>query len=433
MTPRRRRLRVRRFEWDGSDPGAQAAAIRKLVPSLAEVTENVAAIVADVGKRGDRAIRELTALHDGVDSPPKQPRVDPSEIERAAGELDGEVREALEVAARNVRLVAEGMADGRRDVIELPEGHAVLSQQLPVRAAGVYAPGGRAAYPSSVLMGCVPARVAGVPRVAVASPPGPDGTVNPAVLAACAVAGADEVYAMGGAQAIAAFALGTPSVAPVDVVAGPGSRFVQEAKRQLSAVVGTDAIAGPTELMVIFDRPDDLEWIALDLCAQAEHGDDGLLVAVAPDSALLDDLAERFAALRRERPSVLSPPLALVEAPNVRAAGELADAIAPEHLELICADAAMMAQFIGSAGAVFVGAASGAAFGDYVAGSNPVLPTGGAARFAGPLAPDTFRKRTTVVHLDPDSASALADPLDTIARAEGFPVHGESARARAER
>ena len=433
MTPRRKRLRIRRFGWDGTRPDVQAAAIRKLAAPLAEVTAEVSSIIADVGKRGDKAVRELTALHDAVERPPKRLRVDPSEVKRAGDELDDDVREALELAARNIRLVAESKLDKRREVVELPEGHAVMSQQLPVRAAGVYAPGGRAAYPSSVLMCCVPARVAGVPRIAVASPPGPDGAVHPAVLAACAVAGADEVYAMGGAQAIAAFALGTASVPRVDVVAGPGNRYVQEAKRQLSAIVGTDAVAGPTELMVIFDRDEDLEWIALDLCAQAEHGDDGLLVAAAPGSELLDALAERFTALRRERPSVLSSPLALVEAPDVRAAGELADAIAPEHLELICSDAAMMAQFIGSAGSVFVGPFSGAAFGDYVAGSDHVLPTGGAARFTGPLGPETFRKRTTIVHLDADSAAALADPLDALARSEGFPVHGESARARARR
>jgi histidinol dehydrogenase len=433
MTPRRKRLRIRRFEWDGADAGAQAAAIRKLAPTLAEVTEDVAAIIADVGKRGDKAVRELTALHDAVDRAPKALRVDPIDTERATAALDEGVSQALEVCARNIRLVAEAKLDRRREVVELPEGQSVMSQQLPVRAAGVYAPGGRAAYPSSVLMCVVPARVAGVPRVAVASPPGPDGTVNAGVLAACAVAGADEVYAMGGAQAVAAFALGTASVPRVDVVAGPGNRYVQEAKRQLAPVVGTDAVAGPTELMVIFDREQDLEWVALDLCAQAEHGDDGLLVAAAPDPGLLDALAERFGALRRERPSVMSPALALVETPDVRAAGELADAIAPEHLELICDDAAMMAQFIGSAGCVFVGASSGAAFGDYIAGSNHVLPTGGAARFAGPLGPETFRKRTTIVHLDEDSAAALSTPLDALARAEGFPVHGESARARVRR
>jgi histidinol dehydrogenase len=433
VTPRRKRQKVRRLEWNGSDPAAQAAAIRKLAPPLAEVADEVAAIVADVGRRGDKAVLELTARHDAVELPPEELRVDPSEVERAGEALEREVREALELAARNIRLVAESRLEVRRDVVELPEGHSVMSQQLPVRAAGLYAPGGRAAYPSSVLMCCVPARVAGVPRVAVASPPQPDGTVNSTVLAACDVAGADEVYAMGGAQAIAALALGTASVAPVDVVAGPGNRYVQEAKRRLSDVVGTDAIAGPTELMVIFDREQDLEWVALDLCAQAEHGDDGLLVAAAPDSGLLDALSERFAALRRERSSVMSPALALVEVPDVRAGGELADAIAPEHLELVCADAAMMAQFIGSAGSVFVGRCSGAAFGDYVAGSNHVLPTGAAARFAGPLGPETFRKRTTIVHMEDHSATALAGPLDALARAEGFPVHGESARARSER
>ena len=173
-----------------------------------------------------------------------------------------------------------------------------------MRAAGVYAPGGKAAYPSSVLMCCVPARVAGVGRVAVASPPGADGTVSAPVLAAAKLAGVDEVYAIGGAQAIAALALGTETVPRVDVIAGPGSRYVQEAKLQLGAEVGIDGIAGPTELVVVFDREDELEWAALDLCAQAEHGDDGLLVAIAPRAELLDRLAERVAELAAERPSV---------------------------------------------------------------------------------------------------------------------------------
>jgi histidinol dehydrogenase len=433
MTPRRRRLRVRRFEWDGSNPDRQAAAIRKLAPPLAEVADEVASIVADVAKRGDRAVLELTARHDATEAPPKRLRVDPAHVESAAAGLDDSLREALALAARNVRVVCEARLDDRPEVTELPEGHTVMTQEIPVRAAGVYAPGGLAAYPSSVLMCCVPARVARVPRIAVASPPGPDGTVSRAVLAACAVAEVDEVYAMGGAQAIAALALGTRSVPRVDVVAGPGNRYVQEAKRQLAGVVGTDAVAGPTELMVIFDREYELEWIALDLCAQAEHGDDGLLVAAAPESALLDALAERFAELRAERPSVRTPVLALVQAPNVRAAAELAEAIAPEHLQLICRDDAMMAPFIGSAGCVFVGPHSGTAFGDYAAGSNHVLPTGGAGRFAGPLDPETFRRRTAVVRLDDTAADALAPHVAALAEAEGFPVHGESARARMRR
>jgi histidinol dehydrogenase len=430
MTPRRRKPKIRRFDWDGTDPARQASALRKLAPALGEVGEEVASIVADVRKRGDKAVRELTARHDAVESPPKRLRVEPAEIESAPAGLDDPVREALELAARNIRLVAQAKLDDRPQVVELPEGHTVMLHEVPVRSAGIYAPGGRAPYPSSVLMCCVPARVAGVPRVAVASPPGPDGNVSAAVLGACAIAGVDEVYAMGGAQAVAALALGTRSVPRVDVVAGPGNRYVQEAKLQLGAVVGRDAIAGPTELMVIFDRADELDWVALDLCAQAEHGDDGLLMAAAPDPDLLDMLEKRFSELAIERPSVQRPALALVAVPDVRAAAELAEAVGPEHLELICRDAAMMAPFIGSAGCVFVGAQSGTAFGDYVAGSNHVLPTGGAGRFAGPLGPETFRRRTTVVRLDEASATTLAPRADALAGAEGFPVHGESARAR---
>jgi histidinol dehydrogenase len=433
MTPRRRKPKIRRFDWDGSDPARQASALRKLAPTLREVGEEVASIVADVRKRGDKAVRELTARLDAVDSPPKRLRVKQAEIESATAGLDDAVREAFELAARNIRLVAEAKLDNRPQVVELPEGHTVMLHEVPVRSAGVYAPGGRAAYPSSVLMGCVPARVAGVPRVAVASPPGPDGHMSAAVLGACAIAEVDEVYAMGGAQAVAALALGTRSVPRVDVVAGPGNRYVQEAKLQLGAVVGTDAIAGPTELMVIFDRANELDWVAVDLCAQAEHGDDGLLIAAAPDAGLLDALEKRFAELASERPSVHRPPLALVAVPDVRAGADLAEAVGPEHLELICRDAAMMAPFIGSAGCVFVGPQSGTAFGDYVAGSNHVLPTGGAGRFAGPLGPETFRRRTMVVRLDEASATALAPRVDALAGAEGFPVHGESARARAER
>jgi histidinol dehydrogenase len=217
----------------------------------------------------------------------------------------------------------------------------------------------------------------------------------------------------------------------VDVIAGPGSRYVQEAKVQLGAEVGTDEIAGPTELVVCFDREEELDWVALDLCAQAEHGDDGLLVAIAPRAELLDRLAERVEALAAERPSVQDPPLALATAPDSRTAVALAEALAPEHLELMTKDASLLAPWIGSAGAVFVGAHGGAAFGDYAAGSSHVLPTGGAARFSGPLGPGTFRSRTVLVHIDEEASAALAPQVDTIARAEGFPVHGESARARA--
>jgi histidinol dehydrogenase len=424
-------MKVTHFDWDGSDAELIASEIRDLVPPLEEVSEAVRAIVDDVRARGDEAVLELTARHDATETPPESLRVDPDEVERAGAELDVDLRGALVLAARNIRIVAEAELRYESETVELPQGQTVLVRNVAVRAAGVYAPGGRAVYPSSVLMCCVPARVAGVGRVAVASPPGPDGRLSPAVLGACAVAGADEVYAMGGAQAIAAFALGTESVPRVDVVAGPGSRYVQEAKVQLGAEVGTDQIAGPTELVVCFDREDELDWVALDLCAQAEHGDDGLLAAIAPRAELLDALAERIHALASERPSVQDAPLALVSAPDTRTSASLAEALAPEHLELMTVDASMLAPWIGSAGAIFVGPHGGAAFGDYAAGSSHVLPTGGAARFGGPLGPDTFRCRTALVHLDGESAAALAPHVDEIARAEGFPVHGESARARA--
>jgi histidinol dehydrogenase len=424
-------VRVARFEWDGAEPDLMASEIRDLVPPLDEVADAVREIIRDVRARGDEAVLELTALHDATDAAPEGLRVDPAEVERAAADLDEELRTALATAAHNIRIVSEAEAHQEFEVVELPQGHTVQVRTAAARAAGVYAPGGRAVYPSSVLMCCVPARVAGVGRIAVASPPGPDGRVSPAVLAACAIAEADEVYAMGGAQAIAAFALGTESVPRVDVVAGPGSRYVQEAKLQLGAEVGTDGIAGPTELVVCFDREDELEWAALDLCAQAEHGEDGLLVAIATGGQLLDALAERIEAIASERESVRDAPLALATAPDTRTAAALAEALAPEHLELMTKDASLLAPWIGSAGSIFVGPHGGAAFGDYAAGSSHVLPTGGAARFSGPLGPDTFRSRTALVHLDGESAAALAPHVEAIARAEGFPVHGESARARA--
>jgi len=426
-------MRVSRFTWDGTAAELLASEIRDLVPPLAEVSADVAAIVADVRGRGDEAVLELTARHDATEAAPESLRVDPAEVTAALASLDHEVREGLGLAARNIRLVAESQLDPAVENLELPEGHSVMGRRVPVRAAGVYAPGGKAAYPSSVLMCCLPARVAGVDRIVVTSPPGADGRVNAAVLAACEIAEVAEVYAIGGAQAIAALALGTESVPRVDVVAGPGNRYVQEAKLQLGAEVGIDSIAGPTELVVVFDRDEEIDLVAIDLCAQAEHGDDGLVVAIAPGVELLDRLAARIAELAAQRPSVGDPALALVSAPDARIAVELADALAPEHLELMTADASMMAPFLGSVGCVFVGPQSGAAFGDYVAGSNHVLPTGGAARFAGALGPDTFLRRTTVVHLDSEAAAELAPRLDAVARAEGFPVHGESARARLER
>jgi histidinol dehydrogenase len=424
-------VRIERVEWDGADAPALAARLRSLAPPLGEMTADAGRIVERVREGGDAAVREIA--EELGEEAPEALRVDPEAVEAAPGLLEPDARDALRLAARNVEAVARAELEVRMRpaAIELPEGHAVEVREEAVAAAGIYAPGGRAAYPSSVLMGCIPARVAGVVRVAVASPPGAARRPNAAVLAACAIAGVDEVYAIGGAQAIAAFAFGTESIGRVDVVAGPGNRYVTEAKRIVSAAVGIDGVAGPSELMVVADGTANPDWFALDLCAQAEHGEDSPLIVASPDRALLDRIEELVDELAADRPTVAEAPLALVATTGLERALTLADAVAPEHLELSFEGADANAARARVAGCVFIGSGGATAFGDYVAGSNHVLPTGGAARFGGPLGPGTFKRRTSVVTLPRTAARALAPYAAALARTEGFPVHGESAEARA--
>src|SRR4051812_41447459 len=322
-------MKIERLDWDGTDARGLAARLRSLAPRQEEVAEVVAEIVSSVRDRGDEAMREI-AERLGEEAPESW-RVDPDAIAAAPGLLDPEGRGAMRVAAKNIATVARAEMEvlQRPAAIELPEGQAVEVRSDPVLAAGVYAPGGRAAYPSSVLMCCIPAKVAGVTRVAVASPAGARGRPSAAVLAACAAARVDEVYAIGGAQAIAAFAYGTETIDPVDLIAGPGNRYVAEAKRQVSGVVGIDSIAGPSELMVVADGTAVPEWIALDLCAQAEHGDDGLLAVASPDVALLDRLEGLVGGLAGEKPSGAPGPLALVAPTRIQAAPALAHTGAP--------------------------------------------------------------------------------------------------------
>ena len=413
-------MRAKRFTLESANP----AEIRALAERPADVGSTVAAILADVRERGDEAVRELTRRYDGEVA---DLRVTPEELDAALAGLDPEVRVGLDAAIANVRRVAE--AELSDDVaVGLPEGHTVTLQNLPVRRAGVYVPGGRAAYPSSVVMCCVPARVAGVTEIAVATPPGPDGRPSAATLAACRLCGVEVVYLMGGAQAVAALAYGTDSVAPVDVIVGPGNSYVQEAKRRLVGLVGIDGVAGPTELLVVADGQADPELVALDLAAQAEHGPDSVVAVASPGTDLLEAVADAVTRLAAERPTVQDAALALVLTPTIEAAVEFANAFAPEHLELACADAARLAGMVNASGCVFIG--GGAAFGDYAAGSNHVLPTGGAARFSGPRGVTTFRRRQALVSLPESAARALAPHVSSVARAEGFPVHAESAEAR---
>jgi histidinol dehydrogenase len=429
-------MRLERLSWDGTDARAEAARLRALAPDARQADARAAAIVGEVREGGDRALRELTARLDATDLEPEQVelRVEPEAVAEAHSQAPSELIGALGVAARNIESVARAELAAASDAdVGLPQGQRVSIVGRPVGAAGLYAPGGRAAYPSSVLMCCIPARVAGVGRVAVASPPAPDGAVRPEVLAACVVAGVQEVYALGGAQAIAAFAYGTETIAPVDVVAGPGSPYVNAAKRLVFGDVGVDGVAGPSELLVVLDAATDPAHLALDLLAQAEHGPDGLLAAVSADAGALGALEVELAALAAARASVSDALIALVHAPELGDAIDLADAVAPEHLELAIdvVDPALASDRV--AGCVFSGPQGAAAFGDYAAGSNHVLPTGGAARFAGPLGVEAFRRRASVVEIGPEAAAGLAPRVAALARAEGFDVHAESAEARSGR
>jgi histidinol dehydrogenase len=407
------------------DPDRLAGEVRALVPTGADVSEAVAAIVADVRDRGDAALTEYTAR---FDAPGHPLAVTAEELAWADANLAADVRAGLEVAIANVAQVAFAGVDDDREVT-LPQGHRVRLRELPVRRAAVYVPGGRAPYPSTVVMGVVTARAAGVEDVVVCTPP----PVAEVLLGACGLCAVSTVYRMGGAQAVAALAHGTESVDPVDVIVGPGNLYVQEAKRQVADRVGIDGFAGPSDLLVIFDADDlgSLRLIALDLIAQAEHGPQSLVLAVAADSVLLDRLAAEIEQLAALRPGPDPAACVLVEADSLAAALAFSDAYAPEHLELIGPAARDLAGEVRRAGCVFVGWPAATAFGDYVCGSNHVLPTGGSARFASGLSPRHFRRRMAEVHIPHHAVPELAAAGAPLARAEGFAVHAESMTARA--
>jgi histidinol dehydrogenase len=408
---------------------AFARELRALASAPPELAEEVREILGDVYARGDAAVIELTRRFDS-DAAPDRLRVEPEKLARALSGLDRDVRAGLELAAENVRLVSEAERRGQT-AVDLPQGQRVELRELPVRRAGAYVPGGRAVYPSSVVMCCVPARVAGVQELVVATPPGRDGEPSDVVLAACALCSVEEVYAMGGAQAIGALAFGTESVPAVDVIVGPGSYYVQEAKRQVVGVTGIDGVAGPSELVVIADADAHAGLVALDLAAQSEHGSDTLLALLSPFEFVLDTVERELASLADRFTTISDATVALVETATLDVAVTLANELAPEHLELFCAEAADVAGKISASGCVLLGVTGGTAFSDYGAGSNHVLPTGGAARFSGPLGVSRFLRRQALVSLPVRATKALAPGASSVARAEGFPVHGDSMLARA--
>jgi histidinol dehydrogenase len=377
------------------DPVGLAQELRELIPAPEAVADQVTEIIARVRASGDDALRFYTREYDTGGTTPAALRVPEAELDTAEVRLDEAVRAGLQLAIDNVTKVAEaGLAC---DQTVSFDGHEVLLREVPVDSAAVYVPGGRAPYPSTVIMGVVTARVAGVQNIAVCAPPGADGEVNSAVLGACRLAGASVVYRMGGAQAIAALAFGTETVSAVDVIVGPGNLYVQEAKRQVFGRVGIDGFAGPSDLMVIAD-------------GAADPGPLGLAEQVSdqPDS----EAVVRF-----------------VGVGELEQALAIADSFAPEHLQLVGPDAEALAPRVRHSGCVFVGSASGTAFGDYIAGSNHVLPTNGAARFASALSAMHFRRRYTEVRIGSDAAT-LARAAAPIARAEGFELHARSLEAR---
>jgi histidinol dehydrogenase len=396
-------------------------------------SEAVAEIIADVKARGDAALRGLTERFDHVVL--DELRVPAAEILAAQERISPELRAALQVA--HDRILAYH-AHEAPPVDDFESGGITVSHLTrPVERAGCYAPGGRARYPSTVLMCAVPARVAGVAEVILCVPPGADGKVDDATLAAAAVAGVDEVYRVGGAQAVAAMAFGTESIAPVDVIVGPGNRYVAEAKRQVSGVVGVaSAFAGPSEVVVIADEGTPPELAAIDLVVQAEHGPDGLawLVTWAEDVAdLVAAEVDRLVAASPRRADLEATLgdggyVVLVDGPAQAIA--VSNVVAPEHLELLVDDATSLLPLVQAAGAVFLGKFSPASVGDYLAGPNHVLPTNRTARFASALRVDDFRRHIHAVSVEEKALTELGPHVITLAETEGLPAHAESVRLR---
>ena len=405
------------------DPVALAAQLRALVPPGASVSDRVAEIIGEVRTKGDAALKDYTRRFDTAGAEPSAIEVPAADLDAALERLDPDVRAGLERAIDNVGMVARAGLRHELTVVDF-DGHQVLLREIAVRRAGIYVPGGRAPYPSTVVMGVVTARVAGVSDVAVCAPPGTSGEVDPTVLAGCRLAGATRVYAIGGAQAVAALAYGTETVEAVDVIVGPGNLYVQEAKRQVSGDVGIDGFAGPSDLFVVAAAGADVHEVELDLLAQAEHGPGTLVVAASPVRALIDELQERLA--DAEDTGAIAR---LVDVQDARQALALAQEFAPEHLELVGSDAEALAPEANRAGCLLVGSPSATAFADYIAGSNHILPTGGAARFSSGLSPAHFRRRFSEVRIGA-AAGELARLAAPIARAEGFEQHARSMEAR---
>ncbi|WP_019954184.1 histidinol dehydrogenase [Yoonia vestfoldensis] len=402
-----------------------------------DVDHIVAEIIADVRARGDQAVIDLTSRFDRLDLTPATLRFTHEEIAAECALVSDADRAALELAAARIR--AYHSRQMPEDASWTDETGAMLGWRwTPVSAAGLYVPGGLASYPSSVLMNAIPAKVAGVGRLAIVVPT-PDGVTNPLVLMAAQIAGVDEIYRIGGAQAIAALAYGTQTIPPVDKITGPGNAFVAAAKRRVFGKVGIDMIAGPSEILVIADRDNDPDWIALDLLSQAEHDESAQSLLITDDAAFGRAVAEavdkRLQTLERRAIAGASwrDFGAIISVADMDQAVALSDRIAPEHLELCTADADALAGRITHAGAIFIGGWTPEAIGDYIGGPNHVLPTARSARFSSGLSVMDFIKRTTLSRMTPDALAAIGPAAERLAKSESLQAHGLSVRARLDR
>ncbi len=429
-------LEIRRL--DTREPAFEAEFARLLnrAPDAnPEVTAAVAQIVEDVRRRGDSAVLEYTERFDrNAAKSMRELEIGSESRSGAWRSLPGELRNALEAAAARIRAYAEKQKLADFEFTD-EHGNRLGQRVTPIERVGIYVPGGKAAYPTSVLMNAIPAKVAGV-REIVMCVPTPRGERNPLVLAAAHLAGVDRVFAIGGAQAVAALAYGTPGIPAVDKIVGPGNVYVATAKRLVFGQVGIDSIAGPSEIVVICDGQTDPNWIAMDLFSQAEHDEDAQAILLSPDGAFLDKVVaamqERVKALPRRR--IIAESLkrrgALIWTKSLTEAVQISNRIAPEHLELSVAQPDVLLKSVAHAGAVFLGRHTPEAIGDYCAGPNHVPPTSRAARYATPLGVYEFQKRTSLIGCTPEGAKKLAPLAGALADAEGLQAHAQSARDR---
>lgn len=399
------------------------------------VEDSVKNILADVRRRGDEAVIEYSNRFDRLSvSDFSQLIIEQHRLSEALDKISQEQRTALETAAQRIRGYHEHQRSESWQYSE--QDGTVLGQKItPMDRVGLYVPGGKATYPSSVLMNAIPAKVAGVGEVVMASPT-PDGVVNEMVLAAAAIAGISRVFTLGGAQAVAALAYGTESVPAVDKIVGPGNVFVATAKRQVFGQVAIDMIAGPSEILIICDGKTDPEWIAMDLFSQAEHDENAQAILISPDAKFLDAVQQSLEKLlpTLQRHDIAAKSLrkrgALIQVTDLQEAVKLNNRIAPEHLELSVEDPEALLPSVRHAGAIFLGRYTAEALGDYCAGPNHVLPTSGTARFSSPLGVYDFQKRSSIIHCTPNTASELGKVASVLARGESFEAHARSAEYR---